>query len=177
MLIDKISLEPNENVVTITHRHKFYIIIELSILLITALLPALLILLVKSQLSILPFNIFDYSIFLTYCYAVWLLMMWVAAFFTITDFYLDVLVVTDKRLIIANQKGFWRRSLSSFRLNRLQDINVEIDGILPTLLDFGTLHAETAGHSEEKFQMDNLPDPRGLKAKIMTAIDNQYRRN
>jgi len=72
---------------------------------------------------------------------------------------------------MTNQTGFWRRSISSFRLERLQEVNIEIDGLLSTLLDFGTLRAETAGHGDEDIHMNNLPDPKGLKALIMDAAE------
>ncbi len=172
MLIDRVNLEAGEEVLAVTRRHKFMIIMQLLGFLVVALIPPLLLVLISSNLEQLEFDWRAYVPFLVYLYAIWLLFTWIASFVAWTDYYLDTLVITNHRLIIANQKGFWRRSLASFRLERLQEVNVEIDGILPTLLDFGTLRAETAGHGEEEFHMDSLPDPRALKAIIMQAVES-----
>ncbi len=173
MLIDRVNLEAGEEVLAVTRRHKFLIIVQLAGFFLVALIPPILLIFVSSNQTVFPFDLASYTPHLIYGYAVWILFTWIAAFTAWTDYYLDVLVITNHRLIIANQKGFWRRSLASFRLERLQEVNVEIDGILPTLLDFGTLRAETAGHGEEEFHMDHLPDPRALKAKIMNAVESR----
>jgi hypothetical protein len=65
--------------------------------------------------------------------------------------------------------------VSSFRLERLQDIKVIIKGIIPTFLNFGTLHAHTAGTDEENFTTTGLPDPRGLQALIQKATDQRLK--
>lgn len=173
MLVDRINLESGEEVLAITRRHKFLIVIQLLSFVAIALIPPVLLLFMVGYLRELQLEVTEYGPHLIYVYATWLLFTWIAAFITWTDYYLDVLVITSRRLIIANQKGLWRRSLASFRLERLQEVNVEIDGILPTLLDFGTLRAETAGHGEEEFHMANLPDPRALKAIIMDAVEGR----
>lgn len=171
MLVDRVNLESGEEVLAIARRHKFLLLVQTIGFLGLALIPYFLMVFIASNPQLLLFDIGIYGPFLIYLYGVWLLFVWITAFTAWTDYYLDVLVITNHRLILANQKGFWRRSLASFRLERLQEVNVEIDGIIPTLLDFGTLRAETAGHGEEEFHMDNLPDPRELKAKIMNAVE------
>lgn len=173
MLIDRINLENDEEILATTRRHKFLIILQSIAFFFVALVPYFLLVLLQNNQDIFPFSLSEYSPLIVYVYAVWLLFIWIAAFIAWTDYYLDVLVVTNHRLVITNQKGFWRRSLSSFRLERLQEVNVEIDGIVPTLLDFGTLRAETAGHGEEEFHMDSLPNPRALKEKIMGAVEQR----
>ncbi len=175
MLVDRIDLESGEKLVATSRRHKFTLILELIGLSLVSLIPIVLLFVALAYQELLPFVVLDYFSFFTYFYAFWLLMIWTIVFTVLSEYYLDVLIVTNKRLIIANQKGFWRRSLSSFRLERLQDVNVEINGILATLLDFGTLRAETAGHGAENFHMDNLPNPRALKDKIMNALDSDKR--
>lgn len=173
MLIDRINLEPGETVLATTRRHKFLIVMQLLSIVLVAFIPPLLFIFVGSNMEQLTIDVTAYGPHLVYLYAVWLLFAWLGAFVAWTDYYLDVLIVTNHRLILANQKGLWRRSLSSFRLERLQEVNVEINGILPTLLDFGTLRAETAGHGEEEFHMSGLPNPRELKATIMDVVESR----
>jgi len=171
MLVDRINLEVGEDVLAMSRRHKFLLILECTSLLLVAVLPLFLYSFVTSNTGVFEFNPARYLPLLVYLYCLWLLGIWIALFVSWTDYYLDILIITNHRLIMTNQKGFWRRSISSFRLERLQEVNVEIDGILSTLLDFGTLRAETAGHGQEDFHMDNLPDPKRLKALIMDAVE------
>lgn len=171
MLVDKINLESGEEVLAMSRRHKFLILLECCSLLLVAVLPPVLYFFVVRSNEVLIFDVNVYFPLMVYLYCVWLLGIWVALFVAWTDYYLDILVITNHRLIMTNQKGFWRRSIASFRLERLQEVNVEIDGLLSTLLDFGTLRAETAGHGQEDFHMDNLPDPKRLKALIMDALE------
>lgn len=171
MLVDKINLESGEEVLAMSRRHKFLILLECFSLLLVAVLPPILYIFVVRSNEVFLFDINVHFPLMVYLYCVWLLGIWIALFVAWTDYYLDILVITTHRLIMTNQKGFWRRSISSFRLERLQEVNVEIDGLLSTLLDFGTLRAETAGHGDEDIHMKNLPDPKHLKALIMDAAE------
>jgi hypothetical protein len=82
-----------------------------------------------------------------------------------------VWTITDRRIIAVDQRGFFRRFIASFRYERLQDINVEINGFIETMLDFGDIHAQTAGH-DVTFRIGDVPDPRGVKALILQATDD-----
>jgi hypothetical protein len=82
-------------------------------------------------------------------------------------------VVTDRRIILVDQVHFFSRNVSVFRLERMQDIEFKITGIIPTLLNFGTLKAQTAGAHENNFNSTGLPDPRGLQATIQKAMDRR----
>lgn len=172
MLLDRIQLESDEKVITITRRHKISLCLELLSLVVAALIPVGLYLFLDFE-SLSAFQISEYLFHIVYGYGLWLLILWIAVFVIWTDYYLDVLVVTNRRLVIVNHKGFFWRNIGSFRLNRLQDVNIEINGLLHTFFDYGNIRAETAGHSEEEFHMEDIPDPRGLKSIIMNAIESK----
>ncbi len=93
-----------------------------------------------------------------------------------THYYLDLWVITDRRIIVIDQIHFFNRKVSSFRLERLQDIKVRISGILPTLLNYGTIRAQTASAAESNFTSPALPDPRGLQALIQGAMDERLKK-
>ncbi len=175
MLFEKIQLEPGETVVAQTRRHWFVITIQLFSLLVVAILPIVLyffLTYIVVDYVDLDSIVNDFLPLLFFLYIIWLMSLWIGTFNIWTNYYLDVLTITNRRVILINQKGFFRRNVASFRLERLQDMNVEINGLLATLLDFGTLNAETAGHSDEEFRVRDLPNPRDLKAKILLAADD-----
>lgn len=178
MISDKIQLEENEYVLTQTRRHWFSIAAKIALACIIALLPGITLLGMHTIFAeMLPdASLANYAAYITYGYSAWLLLVWFGIFTAWTNYYLDVFTLTDRRIILTNQKGFFWRNVASFRLERLQDMHYEINGLLATMLDYGTIHAETAGHSDDEFRATELPHPRELKAHIMTASDKRYDR-
>ena len=179
MLLDRIKLEDGEEILVQTRRHWFVITVQLLSFAFAALLPPILLSIALKTVgtstfitaSSLPAAVETYT--LPFVYTLWLLGLWITSFNVWTNYYLDILTVTDRRLILINQKGLFRRNTASFRLERLQDINVEVHGLIATLLDFGTIHIETAGHSEEDFVAKNIPHPRDIKSTILAASDER----
>jgi hypothetical protein len=173
MLYDKINLEPDEKVLTTVRKHWFIITIEMVGILFFALLPIMLLI----TISLLPFSIelsnflILYQAELLFGLAAWLLLSSMAAAATWTHYYLDLWVITDRRIIVIDQVHFFNRKVSNFRLERLQDIKVTVKGIIPTLLNFGTVRAQTASAAESNFTSPGLPAPRELQSLIQTAMD------
>ena len=68
------------------------------------------------------------------------------AFVLWTNYYLDVWILTSERIIDINQKNLFSRVISEFPINRVQNVSIEVHGVIETLLKFGDLKVETAGH-------------------------------
>ncbi len=79
----------------------------------------------------------------------WLLLLWVMAWNMWTDYFLDVLLITDRRIFDIEQLGLFRRTSASFRLDKVQNVSVDQKGFIATMLDFGTVRLETAGDGED----------------------------
>lgn len=179
MLVEKIQLNVGERVVRYVRRHWFILATQLALPVVLAILPYAVYALVASPSFPLTLpNLAPYMPMLIFGYAAWLLLLWMLAFNIWTHHYLDILVLTNERIILIDQRGLFHRTVSSFRLERMQDMYVEVHGIIATFLDFGTVHAETASHSEEEFRAYGMPRPRELKAEILKAADgmiDEYR--
>lgn len=173
MLYDKIQLEADEEVLAETRRHWFIPFGQLLSLCIAAILPFLLFFFVRqfTPLGTYDLPLADYAAYVTFAYGCFLLFLWIRAFTIWTNYYLDIMTLTNNRILLINQKGFFHRNIGSFRLERLQDMNIEINGLIATMLDFGNLEVETAGSDDEEFRATGLPHPRELKAKIIAASD------
>ncbi len=87
---------------------------------------------------------------------------WVILFFIIVDYYLDVWVITNERLIFVELHGLFNRSVASVNLADVQDISVRIRGIIPTLLRFGDVTIQSAG-THGKFVFNQIPRPDQVK--------------
>lgn len=99
-------------------------------------------------------------------WSLWLLFLW--AFFALlwTDYYLDIWVITNHRVIDVEQLGLFRRNISSFRFNQIQDATVKVSGLIATLIGFGTVELRTA--SNESFKFKGVARPNYLKERIMS---------
>jgi len=173
MLYDKINLEVDEKVIKTVRMHWFIITMEILAIALVGLLP----LLIAIGMLIFPVEspvrtIFsDYFLYFLFGSCLWIIMTTLATASVWTHYYLDLWVITDRRIIVIDQIHFFNRKVSSFRLERLQDIKVNIKGIIPTLLNYGTIRAQTASAAESNFTSPALPAPRELQSLIQTAMD------
>lgn len=175
MTFETIALEPGEVMLKIVRRHWLTLFMKVISLGILGLLPAIagvVVLISHSYAPTIAINFSQYSVQFGFFYLMWLLFMWMSLAAVLLNHYLDVWAITNRRIIAVDQQGFFRRQSGSFRLEKLQDINVEINGLIATLFDYGTLEAETASGSEGEFRGHQLPRPRELKALILHAADS-----
>jgi uncharacterized membrane protein YdbT with pleckstrin-like domain len=97
------------------------------------------------------------------------LMLWMQFFGAWSDHWLDAWIVTNERVIDIEQRGFFVREVSSFPLQRIQDVTYTIAGIVPTWLHFGDVHIHTASSAED-FVMRQIPFPQDVKEKLMQVM-------
>lgn len=179
MLFEKIHLENTEKVLKVVRKHWFVIVAELFSILIVALLPfAGLFALSFLPDEIKPFSLASFETLQVVLFAIaaWIFISFITGFMIWTNYYLDVWIITDRRIIYVDQRSFFNRNVSMFRLERLQDIEIKTVGILQTFLNYGSLSAQTAGHFESNFKSSGLPDPRGLQATIQRAMDARLKK-
>jgi len=98
------------------------------------------------------------------------LFIWYFLFKALTDFYLDTWIVTDHRILEIHQLGLFKRDMSELRLSKIQDVNVKVEGILPTFLNYGEVIIQTAGEIPE-FKFEQVPNPQAVKDKILQLYD------
>jgi hypothetical protein len=98
------------------------------------------------------------------------LMALIVFFVAIFDFYYDVVIVTDRRLVDIDQEQLFSRRISELALEDVEDVTSDIRGFLPTLLTYGTVFIQTAG-KETQFQMQNIRYPREVAAIVLDLAD------
>lgn len=86
------------------------------------------------------------------------------------NYYLDILVLTNDRLLHIEQKGIFARKISEVDLYRIQDITSTVDGVFQSFFNFGDLLVQTAGATEQ-FIIRNVPDPETLRHKILLLVE------
>ncbi len=87
----------------------------------------------------------------------------------ITDYWLDVWIVTSERIINAEQHGLFNRLVSEVHLEQIQDITSETKGFLETFLTYGDVYVQTAGE-RERFRFKNVDNPDDVKISISELV-------
>lgn len=149
-----IKFEPGEEVVKIIRRHCLVLVPDVLMILVLAMLPLGLYQFFISDLLPFASEAKDFVAELfeewkVFGYSIWLLMLWIFFFVEWTDYYLDLWVLTNTRIVDVEQKGFFHREVTSLSFSQIQDITVETRGFIETIFKFGTLHVQTAGHNRE----------------------------
>lgn len=103
---------------------------------------------------------------LAYVATLWSFVVWLALFIFWTEFYLDIWIVTDRRIFNIQQVGLFRREATSCEIERVQEVVVTVGGPFETLLHYGTVVIQTAGPSSEYITAHGLPHPEMLRALI-----------
>ena len=163
-------LKENEKVLFEIRRHWYVLAIESSFVILLALIPIMVI------ASADYFGFSEQTLSLVFFLSVaWILILWSIFFIIWTNYYLDVWVITDQRIIDVEQFSLFSRNVSEFRLDRIQDITVDVKGFLPTMLKFGDIHVQTAGMGNE-FHIMQAPEPYKVKDMIVREHDRAVRK-
>jgi hypothetical protein len=104
--------------------------------------------------------------------ALFLLFLWSFIFVVFIDYYLDVWIVTNDRIINIEQKGLFRREISELRLENVQDLTTDIGGIVKTFFDFGDLYVQTAG-KRERFLFKSIPHPERVRDIVLVLSEGK----
>ncbi len=174
MLLSKLNLDPGETIILEIRRHWFIFIGFTIASIFGALLPAVAFtvfeIFLPDQLMKTVNEHISLSIFV---YMLWLLLMWLIFFIQWTNYYLDVWYITEKRIIDVNQKGMFHREVSNLRFDKIQDISIEVKGVLATFLNFGDLKVQTAAEDSSEFTMKTANAPERVRQIIFSRHNNQ----
>lgn len=143
-----INLLDGERVVLVIRKHWLVIAFEIFGAVLASITP--LVLAVVFELAVVRNFLpeFDQKTFIdvvSFFYFTWVLLWWIGAFMMWTDYYLDEWIITDQRVVTVKQRGLFHREIGSLRLDSIQNVSVEIPGILATMFRMGNLLVETAG--------------------------------
>lgn len=95
----------------------------------------------------------------------YLLTILVLTYTELTDYWLDVWIVTNERIINTEQHGLFNRVVSEVSLSQIQDITSEQKGFLSTFLTFGHVFIQTAAE-RERFEFKDIDNPDEVKIAI-----------
>lgn len=102
--------------------------------------------------------------------SIYYLISWLFFFVHFIDLYLDVWIITNKRLINIEQKGLFSRTEAEHQLYVIQDVTTKVAGIMPTVFNYGDLEIQNAGESQ-RITFRQVGDPYAIKKIIADLVD------
>lgn len=165
------ELEPGEHVVKEVRKHWFLFLTGLLPFAIIAVIPFALPKLLVLAPPLAPYaSLFDYHApLMRAALGVWMLISWTGAWNAFTRYFLNVWVLTNKRIVSIKQRGYFSREVSSLFLTRVQDVTTDVVGILPSLIGFGTIKVQSASE-EVEFIMFGIPRPEQMRDLILRYV-------
>lgn len=154
-----IHLGPNETVLMTIHRHWIVIIGKVAGYTIILFVPFII------APTLIHFGfVFTISTAL-FLFVIYTMIIALGLFIIWVEYYLDVWIITTHRIIDINQISLFHREISEFMLQNIQDVIVDIPGLVATFLKYGNVTVQTAGQAS--FVIKQAPDPYNAKDLIL----------
>lgn len=158
-----------EKIILVVRRHPFVLLLKILLWVGVAIMPVIFYRLLGGVIAaMMPLEIF-YPL-LVLGGSLFYLYVWLFLVFSFVDYYLDVWIITNERIVNIEQKGLFARTLSEQKLFRVQDVTSEINGFFPVILNYGNVFIQTAGE-KERFVFKEVPHPTQVCKKIIILAE------
>lgn len=165
-MAEHVEIQPDEKMLLKLRKHWIILARDTLLIIILALLPFVLFSVVGLAI-VAPFDLSPLIPFGAFISALWLLLIWLTVSVIWTNYYLDLWIVTDRRIISIDQITLFRRRVTSLALDSIQEITVHTENPLETLFHYGTIEIETAGPDEDDSTMEGIPYPEKMRNVIL----------
>ena len=167
---ESIQLLPNETIVLRFRKHGIMLFFDTIGTLLAMFVPFVFFS-ILSSLGYVP-EFLKVPEIIAFASAAWLLIVCCALAIEWTDYYLDLWIVTDSRVINIAQIGLFNRNISSWGIERIQEITIHTENVVQSFFNYGTLQIQTSGPSDEYAKAIGVPNPERVRSVIMAQIDH-----
>jgi hypothetical protein len=161
----------NEQVLLLVRRHWFNILVQFIMvffLIIVLLLSYIIIPLAFDDFS----DIYHSGRLLSFIESLLAMFILTISFIIWIDYYFDIWIVTNQRIVNIEQNGLFHRTVSELDLPKIQDVTTQVVGLIPTFLNFGDVYIQTAAETG-RFRFRQVPEPYKIKDLIMNLRKKQ----
>ncbi len=171
------DLLPGEKVIVGIRKHWLVFFLETIGLFIAAAVPVILLPFYSDFFSetVTSLGVDRFQNLAVFLVAGWFLLMLVTFFVMLTGYYLDILIVTNERLIDVDQLMLFSRDITTAPLEKIEDVKVQTLGILATIFKFGNINIQTAAEEREML-IKGLRYPEYARDVIMKAYEENKAR-
>jgi len=155
----------DEQVLLVVHKHWASLVLDALFVAFPGALIACILLISRAQLT--EAEAAAHAI-LTLLVPISFLIIWIMLCIVWTMYYLDALVVTDRRIFYAEQQSLVGRNISEWNIEGVR-VGVRVSGMFQSLFNYGTLIVESPG--QEAGSIPGIPDPERVSAVILKQDD------
>jgi len=164
------SQQPNEKVYLVFREHWFRLAVKFSIVGLLMLLPIIIRLLFIDAREL--FNDSQSQAIISLVLQVYYMGLLLALFLIWVLYYLNLGIVTERRLVDIDQHGLLKHEVSELNLDAIEDVTSETIGIFGNILDYGTVYIQTAG-AKERLEFDKIHHPKKVASVILTLYEQR----
>ncbi len=159
----------DEQVILVSHRHWIAYAPDMLFGIVGAIAPFIV-------LAVLPMADVDVASsptrnILVVAYSLWFFALTTWLFIRWLDYYLDLCVITDSRVVDIDQFGLFRRNVAELEFDEVQDVTVTKSGILAAVFNFGHIEIQTAGE-KRNFFYNTVPNPEYIVSVLSQSRDS-----
>ena len=151
--------DENETVIKILSRHQFVIV--------KSMLPALVLAVISLGVSLYFFDIW----YVVLGGFIVLLFAFTWCFYEYFIWSRDTYIITDQRIIDIEQATFFHRSQKEAPLEKIQNVETEINGFWPSILHYGTVIIQTA--SDTALTLSDISHPETIQKTIVDLVQEK----
>lgn len=163
---------PDEKVEFAVHRDAFIAVRRVIFFVLLLALPVILFFMINILFPSLVEKVWVWPLLLTLGSA-YVLFVWLLFFFSLLDYFLDVWIITGHRIIDIRQNGFFSRSVSEVRLDKVQDVSSQVNGFFPTVLKYGNIIVQTASENNNLY-FEEVSHPEHIRDLLVKLIDKHH---
>ncbi|MBF8280503.1 MAG: hypothetical protein HW383_276 [Candidatus Magasanikbacteria bacterium] len=173
-LDELLHLKSYEKIEAVLRRHPITFLPIVGLYLALAALPLGLYFILRSTAGFIFASAFLFPIVILAA-AVYYLSILLFFFSQFIDYYLDILVITNDRIIDVDQKGLFARTVSELDLYKVQDVTSETKGFFATMFNYGNVYIQSAA-ATERFTAEDIASPAKVRKMIvdLSEADKPY---
>lgn len=102
-------------------------------------------------------------------------LVWLFFLMNFVDYYLDLWIVTNDRVLNVEQHSLFSRTISELDLANVQDVTSEVKGVLAFVLGYGNVYIQTAAE-KERFVFEQVHDPEEIRKNMLEIVSVDRKR-
>ena len=165
-ITDVIKQKSYEHIVHVVRRHPVTFIPRFLFTFLLLFVPFIVYRLIG---SLFPFLFSDQNTFALAILSttIYLLAIYLFFYTEFVDYFLDMWIVTNDRIIDIEQQGVFSRTIVELDLFQIQDVKATVSGVFPTLFHYGDIHVTTASSTNDII-FRRVPSPANLARELIT---------
>jgi len=160
-----ITFRENEHLITVYKRHPIVLWLGMAPIVLFAVLIAAIVI---ALIAWLPGSLSPLIPLILFCGIIFLHLLWVSVWVMLANYFMDIWILTSDRLMMVQLKGLFSREVSEFALEKIQDVTVDVRGLLGVILDYGDINLRTASE-DAGFTFARVAHPSAVKDQIANA--------